>query len=36
LVETWNQFGVLKEATKFSKQGFSDGTFDKSLHKATL
>ncbi len=27
---------MLKEATKFPKQGFSNGTFDKWLHKATF
>jgi hypothetical protein len=31
-----NQSGVLKEAMKFPKQGFSDGTFGKWLHKATF
>jgi hypothetical protein len=35
-LKLWNQFGVLKEAMKFPKQGFSDGTFDKWLHKATF
>ncbi len=29
----WNQSGVLKEATKFPKHRFLDGTFDKWLHK---
>jgi hypothetical protein len=32
----WNQSSVLKETTKFPQHGFSDGTFDKWLHKATL
>jgi hypothetical protein len=27
---------VLKEARKFSKHGFLDGTFEKWLHKATF
>jgi hypothetical protein len=27
---------VWREATKFPKQGFSNGTFDKWFHKATL
>jgi hypothetical protein len=35
-LKLWNQFGVLEEVVKFPKQGFSDGTFDKCLHKATF
>ncbi len=35
-LKLWNQSGVLKEATKFPKQGFLDGTFDKWLHKTTF
>ncbi len=31
-----NQSNVLKEAKKFPKQGFLDGTFDKWLHKTTF
>ncbi len=32
----WNQSSVLKEATKFPKHGFSNGTFDKWLHMVTF
>ncbi len=32
----WNLSSVLKEARKFSKHGFSNGTFGKWLYKATL
>jgi hypothetical protein len=32
----WNQYGVLKEAQKFPKQGFPDATFDKRLHRTTF
>jgi len=35
-LKLWNQYGVLKGATKFPKQGFLDGTFDKWLHKTTF
>jgi hypothetical protein len=35
-LKLWNQFDVLKEATKFPKHGFLDGTFDKWLHKANF
>jgi hypothetical protein len=35
-LKLWNQSNVLREATKFPKHGFSDGTFDKWLHKATF
>jgi hypothetical protein len=31
-----NQSSVLKEAAKFPKHGFLDGTFDKWFHKATF
>jgi hypothetical protein len=31
-----NEFGVLKGAKKFRKQGFSNIQFDKWLHKATF
>ncbi len=32
-LKLWNQFSVLKEARKFQKHEFSDGTFDKWLYK---
>jgi hypothetical protein len=35
-LKLWNQFGVLREATKFPKHGFLDGTFDKWLYKMTF
>jgi hypothetical protein len=35
-LKLWNQSNVLRETTKFPKHGFSDGTFDKWLHKATF
>jgi len=33
-LKQWNEFGVMREAKKFPKQGFSDVQFDKQLHKA--
>ncbi len=35
-LKLWNLSSVLKEARKFSKHGFSNGTFGKWLYKATL
>ncbi len=35
-LKLWNQFNVLKETRKFSKHGFSNGTFDKWLYKVTF
>jgi hypothetical protein len=33
IVEAMEPTSVLKEATKFPKQGFLNGTFDKWVHK---
>jgi hypothetical protein len=35
-LKLWNQSNVLKETRKFSKHGFSNGTFDKWLYKVTF
>jgi hypothetical protein len=35
-LKLWNQSNVLRETRKFSKHGFSNGTFDKWLYKATF
>jgi len=35
-LKLWNQSSVLREARKFSKHGFSNGTFGKWLYKTTF
>jgi hypothetical protein len=35
-LKLWNQSSVLREAIKFPKHGFSNGTFDKWFYKATF